>query len=153
MAVIRPPVAEDYEQLNEMGRWFQENSAYKDCGWSERKCASMILSSMSDSSTQFMRVAEEDGQIIGMFIGIVTEYFFSEERIAMEQVVFFSPDKRKNIGKYLIKMFRQFEEWAIAKGAREVCVGITSGIAGDGYEKLIKRVGYISAGSIYKREV
>ena len=69
----------------------------------------------------------------------------------MEQVVFFYPDKRKGVSKMLRQMFAEFEEWAKAQSAREVCLGVTSGIAGDGYEKLIEKVGYRRAGPIFKR--
>jgi len=144
---------EDLEQLNELGRWFQENSAYKNCGWSDKKSASIIASSMRPHSPYFFRVAEEDGDIQGMFIGLATEYFFSENKIAMDQVVCFHPEKRKNVGKLLIKMFREFESWAKEKNALEVCIGVTSGIAGDGYPKLIERLGYKQVGSCFKREV
>ena len=153
MAVIRPPVLEDYAQISTMGRWFQENSDYQNCGWSERKVAHIILSSTDESSPYFMRVAEENGELIGMFLGLVTEYFFSEEQIAMEQVVFFYPEKRKGVSRSLVKMFGEFEDWAKKQSAREICLGVTSGIAGDGYEKLIERVGYRRAGSIFKREI
>lgn len=153
MAVIRPPVAEDLAQISSMGHWFQQNSDYRRCGWSDQKAAHIILSSTDDNSPYFMRVAEADGELIGMFLGVVTEYFFSEELIAMEQVVFIHPDKRKGASRLLVQMFSQFEEWAKQQGAREVCLGVTSGIAGDGYESFIERVGYRRAGSIFKREI
>jgi hypothetical protein len=153
MAVIRRPVMGDFEQLNDLGRWFQENSAYKNCGWSEKKCASIILSSLNNHSPYFFRVAEKDGEVIGMFIGLITEYFFSENKIAMDQVVCFHPDKRQGVGKSLIKMFKEFESWAKSNEALEVCIGVTDGIAGDGYPKLIQRLGYKEAGTWYKREV
>ena len=153
MAVIRPPVMEDYAQISTMGRWFQENSDYRNCGWSEKKAAHIIFRSTDETSPYFMRVAEVDGELIGMFLGVVSEYFFSEELIAMEQVVFFYPDKRSGVSKMLRQMFAEFEDWAKAQSAREVCLGVTSGIAGDGYEKLIEKVGYRRAGSIFKREI
>jgi hypothetical protein len=153
MAVIRPPRMEDFEQLNDLGRWFQENSVYEKCGWSDKKCASMLLSSFNEHSPYFIRVADEDGDVIGMFVGLITEYFFSEQKVAMDQVVCFHPDKRKNVGKSLIKMFKEFESWAKKNNALEVCVGVTSGIAGDGYPKLIERLGYKQVGSWFKREV
>lgn len=143
----------DFEQLNELGRWFQENSAYKKCGWSDEKFASIYLSSLNDDSVYFVRVAEMDGDIQGVFFGLITEYFFSDKKIAMDQVVCFHPEKRKNASKSLIKMFKEFECWAKKKGAVECCIGVTSGIASDGYEKLIERVGYQRVGSWFKREV
>jgi len=153
MSVIRPPVTGDYEQINSLGRWFQENSAYSKCGWSDKKFAVMYMSSLKEDSPYFVRVAEEDGDICGLFFGLITEYFFSEEKIAMDQVVCFHPEKRKNVGKNLVRMFKEFEAWAKSKQAREVCIGVTSGIAGEGYPKLIERLGYKQVGTWYKREV
>lgn len=153
MAVIRPPVMADYEQLNALGRWFQQESAYRNCGWSDTKFAKILHAAMLPGSIYFLRVAEEDGAVTGMFLGFITEYFFSEKRLAMEQVVCFAPDRRKHIGKSLIKMFREFESWAKEKDAVEVCIGVTYGMEGAGYEKFLERVGYKLAGSFFKREV
>jgi len=100
-----------------------------------------------------MRVCEKDGEIVGLFIGNIVEYWFSEQKIAQELVVLFTPAHRNKISPYLAEMINGFTAWAEAKGATESCIGITSGKAGEGYPKFIESLGFSNAGLIFKKEV
>jgi hypothetical protein len=100
-----------------------------------------------------MRVCEKEGEIVGFFLGSAVEYFFSESVIAQEMVVVFKPEHRDNISPHLASMIAQFIEWAKQRDAIEVCIGITSGIAGEGYPKFIQGQGFNQAGLIFKKEV
>jgi len=150
---IRPPKLEDYDQINDLGRWFQENSIYATCGWSEKKSLYWVTTGAQSDSNTFMRVAEKDGKIVGFFLGCLTEYFFSEKRIANEMVVVFEEEHRTKIAGSIIRMIRQFELWAKDRDAHEINLGIVSGIAGKGYGTLLKRYGLKEVGQIFKKEV
>lgn len=151
--IVRKPLIEDFDQINLIGRWFQENSLYTTCGWSDEKSLRLVVEGTYPDSNTFMRVVESEGQIVGFFLGHITEYFFSTKQIAQDLVMVFLPQKRAGIIKPTIKMLKEFEAWAVNKGAHEICIGITSGIAGPGYEQLIKRIGYREVGSVMKKEV
>ena len=151
--VVRDPKPEDFPQINDLGRWFQENSNYKNCGWSEGKAFAFVREGSNPSSDTFMLVAEEDGEVIGFFLGNVVEYFFSDKKIAQELVMVFREDRRKGIGSAVSKMISSFCLWAESKGVVEVSAGITSGIAGDGYQGLLECHGFKKVGGLLKNEV
>lgn len=151
--VVRNPSLDDFPQINDLGRWFQENSRYKNCGWSDGKAYGFVKSGSDPSSDTFMLVAEEDGQVIGFFLGNVVEYFFSDKKIAQDLVLVFLPERRKSIGGAVSKMILEFCAWAETKDAVEVAVGITSGIAGDGYKHLLECHGFGEVGVVLKKEV
>ena len=150
---VRISSPEDFAQINALGRWFQENSNFSKCGWSVEKAFNFVVSGSDPESNTFMRVCELDGEIVGFFLGVITEYFFSRNAIAQELVVVFKPDHRDNIAPHLAQMINQFAEWASQQDAIEACIGITSGIAGDGYPKFIQSQGFKQAGLIFKKEV
>lgn len=150
---VRKPLIEDFDQINLIGRWFQENSLYASCGWSDQKSLKWVVEGSYPESNTFMRVVENDEMIVGFFLGYITEYFFSSKQIAQDLVMVFLPQQRSGIAKPVFKILKEFEAWATEKGAHEVCIGITSGIAGPGYEKLIKRMGFREVGSAMKKEV
>lgn len=150
---VRDALITDYDQINDLGRWFQENSLYKTCGWSDKKCYQMLISAINKEVPYFLRVVEKEGEIIGFFLGHMTEYFFSEKRMAQDLVMIFKPEHRDGIVKQLIQMMKEFYKWAERNKAHEICIGITSGIAGSGYEKLIEKHGFKKVGFITKREV
>ena len=151
--VVRNPSLDDYGDINTLGRWFQENSNFKNCGWSDGKAYGFVKAGSSPSSDTFMLVAEEDGELIGFFLGNVVEYFFSDEKIAQELVVVFKPEHRKKISPLLIEMLTQFESWAEDRDAIEISMGIFSGIAGKGYHKFLESRGYKQSGIAFKKEV
>jgi len=151
--IVRTPTLEDYDQINHLGQWFQENSYFATCGWSKKKSLHWVTTGADPESTTFMRVVELDGRVIGFFLGAVSEYFFSSKLIAQDMVMVFYPEHRDGIVKPLVKLLRQFYNWAEEKEAHEICIGVTSGIAGTGYEKLILKHGFKKVGLIMKREV
>jgi hypothetical protein len=65
----------------------------------------------------------------------------------------FEPDKRDGIGSAISKMISSFCLWAETKDVVEVAVGITSGIAGEGYKGLLKCHGFKEVGVLLKNEV
>jgi hypothetical protein len=150
--IVRTPSLEDFDQINELGRWFQENSLYEKCGWSSDKAYHWVSTGTDPKSTTFMRVVEDDGEVVGFFLGNIVEYFFSTQKIAQDMVMVFKPECRNGIAKYINQMFKEFFEWSKSNNAHEICIGITSGIAGDGYEKLIEMHGFKKVGLIMKRE-
>ena len=89
---VRLPKMEDYDQINDLGRWFQENSIYANCDWSPKKCHVMLVNCVEKQNPFFLRVVEKDDEIVGFFLGNITEYFFSTKKIANELVVVFKED-------------------------------------------------------------
>lgn len=151
--VVRNPSLEDYAVINTLGKWFQENSNFKNCGWSDGKVYGLVKAAVDPESDTLILIAEDEGEVIGFFIGRVVEYFFSDKKIAEDLVMFFKPDRRDGIGSVISKIILGFQLWATSKGVHEVSVGITSGIAGDGYKKLLKRHGFTEVGVLLKTEV
>ena len=150
---VRISSPEDFAQINALGRWFQENSNFSKCGWSVEKAFNFVVSGSDPESNTFMRVCELDGEIVGFFLGVITEYFFSRNAIAQELVVVFKPDHRKKISPLLIDMSNQFELWAKDRDAVEISMGIFSGIEGKGYHKFLESRGYKQFGIAFKKEV
>ena len=150
---MRMPSPKDFEQINSLGRWFQQNSNFSKCGWSSDKAFKFVMGGNNPHSNTFMRVCANDEEIVGFFLGSAVEYFFSDSVIAQEMVVVFKPEHRDNIAPHLKLMISQFTDWARQRGAIEVCIGITSGIAGKGYPQFIQSQGFKEAGLIFKKEV
>ena len=142
----------DFPQINDLGKWVQENSNFKECGWSEGKAYGYVKDGSNPSSDTFMLVAEEEGELIGFFLGTVTECFFSEKRIAQDLGMLFKPDKRKGIGSSIDQIISRFCLWAETKDVVATCVGITSGIAGEGYQKLLECHDFKQVGVLLKKQ-
>jgi len=55
-------------------------------------------------------------------LGYTSAYFFSEDKIAQEMVMVFSPDARDGISERAVQVLREFVNWATGRGANEVCI-------------------------------
>ena len=78
--VVRNPSLEDFKQINDLGKWFQENSDYKGCGWSDGKFYGLVKDATNPLSDTFMLVADDGGEVVGLFLGCVTECFFHTKK-------------------------------------------------------------------------
>tara|TARA_B110000977_G_scaffold162386_1_gene207792 strand:+ start:1471 stop:1923 length:453 start_codon:yes stop_codon:yes gene_type:complete len=150
---VRISSPEDFDQINSLGLWFQQNSNFSKCGWAQEKARKFVLAGSDPESNTFLRVCVLDDEIVGFFLGGITEYFFSRNSIAQELVVVFKPDHRTNISPLLIDMVNQFELWAKDRDAVEISMGIYSGIDGKGYHKFLESRGYKQSGIAFKKEV
>ena len=92
-----------------------------------------------------------DGLVLRLFLCHVIEYFFSEEKLGQELVMLFKPAHRQGILKTVIRLLNGFTDFAKERGAKEVWAGITTGIAGSNYKKLLNRLGFKDSGVITKR--
>ena len=94
-------------------------------------------------------VAEEDGDVGGMFIGGVTAPLFSEDIVSTELAWYMQPEYRK--GRSGMEMLKQYEEWSKSKGCKFVTM-----IDIDPYnnlESLYTRKGYKVTEKTYVKEI
>ncbi|MBX9634518.1 MAG: GNAT family N-acetyltransferase, partial [Magnetospirillum sp.] len=71
-------------------------------------------------------MAERDGELVGMAIVILGEYFFSPARTATVQLLYVRPEARG--GAAAVKLLRALRRWAAANGAHDLHVNVTTGI-------------------------
>lgn len=148
---VRPAKQQDIEQIIEMGARMHAEGAYAFLPYDPDKVRRLIISYLQDSETRCGLVVEHDNALAGMLAGYLTDYFFCDEKLACDMVVFVDrPFRGSSAGARLIRAFR---DWAAARGAREVCLGISSGVNADSAGKFYERMGLTHAGDIYKQRL
>lgn len=151
--IVRKPTESDKDYLISLGELFQKTSLFSVSGWSNAKATYWFNTGLDDSSDTFLRVVELDGKPIGLFLGYISEYFFSYEKIASDLVVFIHPDHRRDAYRPLKQMVKEFEEWAKERGAIETCIATSSGTDGIGYKNFILKQGYNEVGFVTKKRI
>lgn len=101
-----------------------------------------------NQGTHVLFVAEtSSGVLAGGLLGCVQRYYFSNEMQAQLVQWFLRRDYRgTSIGPRLVKAFVQ---WAKSRGASEVCMGVTSGIAVAQTDSMLRRMGFTHMGGNY----
>lgn len=125
-----------------------EISAYKEIPLSPEK-ARKIIATVVSSPAQFAYVAEDDGEVGGVLLGVVDEWMWSRQKEASD-IFFYVNDKCRGSGYFLAK---KFVEWADSRSDVKIKgMSVSSGI-GDAERigALYKRLGMKQIGGIYLR--
>lgn len=90
----------------------------------------------------FCKVVEEEGRVVGILIGYVTDTVWGVT--TAQTLVSYSRSETH-------KLIRQFVEWSKDKGAKQVTVATVPGK--DRYEQLVERMGFFESGNLYTMEI
>lgn len=142
MVNVRRATSADIEALYTLGAaCVKESPRYRDKGWDEAKVRQLIENSTRGDAHGWF-VAEDAEGIIGMALSFVVEYFFSRERYVSDFVVYVEASHRGSSA--APRLIAALEEWAFSAGirAREVLLGISTGINQEAAGCVYKKLGY-----------
>ena len=141
----------DIPGMIDMGGHMHAESAFARLDYCPEKCRDLGLFYLNNPETCFAAVAEQDGRLVGMFMGYVTEYYFGRERLAHDILWYVLPEVRgSRAGLMLLKAF---EDWAKERGVSEVCIGISTAVEFERTGAVLNRLGYVHVGGNYKLPV
>ena len=149
--IIRPATEADVPRIYELSEGIFNESVYaRTCVYSPEKVAHLVTQVMLPNPDRwFLYLAENDGTIIGMYAGFLTEYYFSQDLMACDLALFVDPTKRGGLA--AVKLVQAFEEWAFAHGAKEVCPATSTMVAPERTASLYKLLGYDIVGNMFKK--
>lgn len=147
--MIRPATHADIPRLVELGAIMHVTTSYKDRVYLPEKTGAFIGSLIDGLGVMF--VSEVDGVLVGGLAGAVTEQWFNNDLIAYEYCLFVEPSRRQ--GLIAVRLVLAFQEWARLKGAKEIHMGVTTGVNTNGTARLYARLGFKYDGPLMKMEV
>lgn len=138
--VIRKADTDDIPSLIRLGREMHEEApTFNMLDFDDQKVVALFNSApMVDGGACF--IAEDNGEAIGMFCGIVVPHYFGHMLMANDLCLFVSKPKRGGTAAY--RLVKTFENWAIAKGAVSLRFGISTNIEPERTLKLYEKLGY-----------
>ena len=141
MINIRPATRDDFPALLEMARAMHaESPRYRGIPLSEEKLGHLILQLHGHPLTGALFVADLGGVIIGTMWGYLAEYFFSEERMATDVLLYVSPEHRR--GRTARRLAEAFEQWGAERGALNIQPGVSTCVNNTGCARFYERMGY-----------
>lgn len=88
---------------------------------------------------------------VGGMIGFVSAQYFSSDLAAKELAIYIEPKSRG--GMAAVRLVRDFEEWTIDKGVKEIYLGQSTGVEIEKTRKWFEALGYSVCGFVTKRRV
>lgn len=144
--MIRRATREDIPRMIELGAQMHAESRFSVLGYDREKVAALF--SMLIDAGQFIDVIERDGVIVGGFAGEIAEHWASKDLVSYDYGMFISPDNRG--GRDAARLIRRFREWAVARGAKLVTLGISTGVHPERTARLMEAVGFTQIGFLYE---
>lgn len=147
--MIRAATPADIPRIIEMGITMHAKTSYSRFVYDHGKAATFLQEQIAGDGVVF--VAEVDGQVIGAMVGSIVDQWFNDDLIAYEYGVYVEPSRRN--GFVALRMIRAFVEWARIKGAKQVQMGICTGVNVDGISRLYESAGFRLLGPLYAMEL
>ena len=145
--MIRNAVKEDLPQIIELGRVMHAEARRLNKLTYVPAKVFLTMSSLIDNEEAFLRVAEEDGELIAGLAAIVKTHWYSTDKMAYDLALFVRPDKRG--GLTAARLIKEYVAWAKAHDAVIVQFGISTGVHLASTGALLERLGFKPSGFLY----
>jgi GNAT superfamily N-acetyltransferase len=143
----RPATADDLPELLALGRRFHAESVYHRLPFDEDRVARRIADYL-ESNVRCLFVATHEGRLVGMLGGFLDRYFFCDARLAYDAFFYVAPPHRN--GRLAAALVERLRGWSVRAGARELCLGVSSGIADERVGRYYEHLGLHRAGALYR---
>ncbi|MGH8387636.1 MAG: GNAT family N-acetyltransferase [Pseudomonas sp.] len=148
--MIRPAKHSDVPRLIELGAILHATSNYSKMAYSPEKSAS-FLHDLINGLGGVVFVAEVGGEVVGGMAGGITDQWFSDDLIAYDYSIFIEPSRRSGIT--ATRLIKTFEQWAILRGAKQLHMGIGTGLNVEGTVRLYQSCGLNHFGPLMMKEL
>ncbi|MGE5516695.1 MAG: N-acetyltransferase family protein [Bacteroidota bacterium] len=139
----------DIAAMIALGRQLHAESRFRTLPLDDARMAEIGRRGLAQGNPGLL-MAEHDGQVVGMAIVILGEYFFSPARTATVQLLYVAPKARG--GPAAVKLLRSLRRWAAQNGAHDLHVNVTTGIEAARTDRFLRRMGFRQTGGNYVLE-
>lgn len=142
--MIRPAVIDDLQALLKLAeRMHEESPRFSRVPPSRTRMSQTLIRLMSDTYG-FAWVAEDDGEPVGMMLGLAAPHWGCEALAACDLLLYVLPEHRG--GRTAPALVERFRDWTREIGCHLVTVGVTAGINNEGAARLYERQGFTRCG-------
>jgi GNAT superfamily N-acetyltransferase len=147
--MIRPAKHSDVPRLIELGTLLHATTSYSTMSFCPDKSAAFLHELINGQGVVF--VAEVRGEVAGGMAGGVIDQWFSNDLIAYDYSLFVEPSKRNGV--IAVRLIQAFKEWARIKGAKQIYMGIGTGVSVEGTTRLYESQGLRNIGPLLMMEI
>lgn len=144
--VIRAARHEDFAAFMELARAMHEESRFRRYPINEAKVRALFAIHIDKSAAACLLLAERgDGQLVGMLGGYITDFFFSDARVAQDRVFFVMPEARGTSA--AVRLLAAFRRWAENRHADELAINMSVAVDMQRFNRLMTHLGFACCGS------
>jgi GNAT superfamily N-acetyltransferase len=150
--MVRWMTIEDLPIAIAMGEAMHKESYYKHFDYDPMKLQKLWELSEAHQGFYGKFVAENsDGKIVGMFVGMCAEHYFGHDKIATDLLLYVTPEARG--GSAAPRLVKAYEKWARESGAKEIHVGVSTGVNEDRTARLYEKLGFHDKAILLRKRI
>jgi GNAT superfamily N-acetyltransferase len=144
--MIREATTDDIQHLVILGaRMYAESERFQSLRFDAQRLTSTIAN-VIDSPHGFARVMESGGEVVGGLLAVLTPHWFSPDLTACDLALFIAPEHRGTMAP--VRLLNAYAAWAHESGAKQILLGIMTGLHVEQTEALCERLGWRRAGVV-----
>jgi GNAT superfamily N-acetyltransferase len=148
---IRKATQADRTQTVALGRTLHAEGAYAFLPFDEAFATALFEAHTGDPESACLWVGEQDNTLTGFLAGRVDPYVFCREYVAHDTLFYVAPMHRgSGVAQALVVAFR---DYARRRGARELCLSVSSGVRARRVGRLYERLGLDFVGGNYMQRL
>lgn len=148
--MIRPAIHSDVPRLVELAILLHSTSNYSRMDFNAEKTGN-FLHDLINGLGGVVFVAEIGGVVVGGVAAGITDQWFSDDLIVFDYSIFIDPSRRSGIT--AIRLVETLKEWGRIKGAKQLHMGIGTGINVEGTVRLYQSCGLNHFGPLMMMEL
>ncbi|OFX12212.1 MAG: hypothetical protein A2516_03395 [Alphaproteobacteria bacterium RIFOXYD12_FULL_60_8] len=141
--------AADIDAMIEMGRRLHAESRFRTLPLEIDRMQEVGRRGLKDGNPGLI-VAERDGQMVGMAVVLLGEYYFAPVRTATVQLLYVLPEARG--GAAAVKLLRALRRWSAENRAHDLHINVTTAIDTARTDRFLRRMGFKQTGGNYVLE-
>lgn len=142
---VREATFDDLVALIDMGEAMARTSNFRHLRFDGRQFGEFLVSLIVGPQSVVL-VSEQDGEVTGAVLGMVTRSMIGPDHMASDLSFFVRPEHRAS--RAGVALLRRFIKWAVDAGAKRISMGNSAGMDDERYVKLLSRYGFDRAGSL-----
>ena len=92
---VRPFKESDIATMIELGGKMHKESNFKELNYDKNKLIALGEAIIANTNVYYAIVAEDENKVLlGMFVGVITEYYFSKDLLASDLLFYVDQNKR-----------------------------------------------------------
>ncbi|WFE90484.1 GNAT family N-acetyltransferase [Roseibium porphyridii] len=141
----------DIDALINLGAAIASETAYRSITFDPLRAREFAEMYLAETETHKIFVHKSRGRLQGALFGYVTDYIFSRDLMAAEELFYIYPEDRKS--RIAIKLMRAFETWARTKSVIEICFSVSTQDQADRIGRFYEKMDYVRVGGVYKKKM
>ena len=150
--IIREIIPTDAAQLIELGKEFHNESPFHSrYKFDVNKSVDFMKTLSLSNDCCFYIAVDDDDNILGMAGGQMSSMYYTDDKYASELIFYVAPKSRAS--RVAISLLKKFEDWAKENGAKDVELGVVTGINEKKADSFFKKSGYNYLGANFYKEI